>query len=72
LKQGNDIRPTIAVTKAHMRLMEIEKSVKEGRLQVDGKIVLNDVGELAVTKGIYPPLSLINKSPWNQYGISLV
>jgi GTP cyclohydrolase N terminal len=51
LKQGTDIRPTIAVTKAHMRLLEIEKSVKEGRLNVDGKIVLNDMGELAVTKG---------------------
>jgi hypothetical protein len=51
LKQGIDIRPTIAVTKAHMRLLEIEKSVKDGSLKVDGKIVLNDVGELAVTKG---------------------
>jgi len=53
LKQGIDIRPSIAVTKAHMRLLEIEKSVKEGRIQVDGKIVLNDVGELAVTKGLF-------------------
>jgi hypothetical protein len=34
-----------------MRLMEIEQSVKEGRLHVDGKIVLNGGGELAVTKG---------------------
>jgi len=51
LKQGIDIRPTIAVTKAHMRLLEMEQSVKEGRLKVDGKIVLNDDGELAVTKG---------------------
>ena len=51
MKQGIDIRPTIAVTKAHMRLLEFEKSVKDGKLQVDGKIVLNDVGELAVTKG---------------------
>jgi GTP cyclohydrolase N terminal len=51
LKQGIDIRPTIAVTKAHMRLLEFEKSVKDGRIKVDGKIVLNDVGELAVTKG---------------------
>ena len=55
MKQGIDIRPTIAVTRAHMRLMEIEQSVKEGRLAVDGKIVLNDVGELAVTKGIISP-----------------
>jgi GTP cyclohydrolase N terminal len=51
LKQGIDIRPTIAVTRAHMRVPEIEKSVKEGKLNVDGKIVLNEVGELAVTKG---------------------
>ena len=51
MKKGIDIRPSIAVTRAHMRLLEIEKSVKEGRLPVDGKIVLNDVGELAVTKG---------------------
>ena len=51
MAKGIDIRPTIAVTKAHMRLMEIEKSVKDGRLQVDGKIVLNNFGELAVTKG---------------------
>lgn len=57
MKQGIDIRPTIAVTKAHMRLLEIEKSVKDGRIKVDGKIVLNDVGELAVTKGtrLLPP-----------------
>ena len=54
MKQGIDIRPTIAVTKAHMRLLEIEKLVKDGRLKVDGKIVLNEVGELAVTKGIIP------------------
>jgi GTP cyclohydrolase N terminal len=52
LKQGIDIRPTIAVTRAHMHLLEIEKSVKDGKLQVDGKIVLNDAGELAVTKGL--------------------
>ena len=51
MKQGIDIRPTIAVTKAHMRLLEIEKSVKDGTIKVDGKIVLNEVGELAVTKG---------------------
>lgn len=36
-----------------MRLLEIEKSVKEGKMKVDGKIVLNEVGELAVTKGTH-------------------
>ena len=58
MKQGIDIRPSIAVTRAHMRLLEIEKSVKDGRLKVDGKIVLNEGGELAVTKGtLLPPPS---------------
>jgi GTP cyclohydrolase N terminal len=52
LKHGYDIRPTIAVTKAHMRLLEMEQSVRDGRLKVDGNIVLNEDGELAVTKGI--------------------
>jgi len=45
-----------------MRLPEIEKSVQTGKLQIDGKIVLNDVGELAVTKGIALPKSRGNGS----------
>jgi len=32
--------------------MEMEKSVKDGKIKVDGKIVVNAAGELAVTKGI--------------------
>jgi hypothetical protein len=54
--EGLDIRPTIAVTKAHMRLPELEKSVREGRLGVDGTICLNDAGELAVTKVAVEPV----------------
>lgn len=50
------IRPTIAVTKAHMKLPEIEQSVRNGRLQVDGKICLNETGELAVTKFAVEPV----------------
>ncbi|KAL8653523.1 MAG: hypothetical protein Q9210_002045 [Variospora velana] len=45
-----NIRPTIAVTKAHMKLPELEQSVRAGRLVPDGKICLNGTGELAVTK----------------------
>ncbi|KAH7152545.1 GTP cyclohydrolase N terminal-domain-containing protein [Dactylonectria estremocensis] len=52
-----DIRPTIAITKAHMkaRLPELEESVKAGRLVPDGKVCLNDRGELAVTKFAVEP-----------------
>lgn len=51
-----DIRPTIAITKAHMRLPELEDSVRKGRLVPDGKICLNESGELAVTKVAVEPV----------------
>ncbi|KAG5932996.1 Uracil-regulated protein 1 [Claviceps pazoutovae] len=51
-----DLRPTIAVTKAHMRLPELEESVKRGRLVPDGKVCLNELGELAVTKFAVEPV----------------
>lgn len=53
------IRPTIAVTKAHMKLPELESSVQTGRLVPDGKICLNRTGELAVTKFAVEPGKLL-------------
>lgn len=50
------IRPTIAITKAHMKLPELEQSVQAGRLVPDGKICLNSTGELAVTKFAVEPV----------------
>ena len=50
------IRPTIAITKAHMKLPELEQSVQFGRLKPDGKICLSDTGELAVTKFAVEPV----------------
>ena len=55
-KEDIDIRPTIAVTRAHMKLPELETSVKAGRLKPDGKICLNETGELAVTKFAVEPV----------------
>lgn len=51
-----EIRPTIAVTRAHMRIPELEDSVRQGRLVPDGKICMNDFGELAVTKFAVEPV----------------
>ncbi|KAH7007978.1 GTP cyclohydrolase N terminal-domain-containing protein [Ilyonectria destructans] len=51
-----DIRPTIAITKAHMKLPELEESVKAGRLVPDGKVCLNELGEVAVTKFAVEPV----------------
>ncbi len=93
-----DIRPTIAITKAHMKvqtccwwsrdtllttfqLPELEDSVKKGRLFValrsnsypfiywwlsrvpDGKVCLNEMGELAVTKFAVEPVRARKQSP---------
>lgn len=55
-KENLDIRPTIAITKAHMKLPELEQSVRSGRLVPDGKICLNESGELAVTKIAVEPV----------------
>ncbi|KAI1355028.1 GTP cyclohydrolase N terminal-domain-containing protein [Xylaria sp. FL0043] len=55
-KENVDIRPTIAITKAHMKLPELEESVRSGRLVPDGKICLNASGELAVTKFAVEPV----------------
>ena len=54
--QNIDIRPTIAVTKAHMKIPELEQSVRAGRLKPDGKICINAEGELAVTKFAVEPV----------------
>mmetsp|Transcript_6288 Transcript_6288/g.4730 ORF Transcript_6288/g.4730 Transcript_6288/m.4730 type:complete len:440 (-) Transcript_6288:228-1547(-) len=47
--KGYDIRPTIAVTKAHIDFPEIKDALREGRLVADGHILKPD-GQSLVTK----------------------
>jgi GTP cyclohydrolase II len=54
-KKSYDIRPTIAVTKAHIDMPEIRDAVEAGRLHVDGKI-LKTAGEGRVTKAAVEPV----------------
>jgi hypothetical protein len=37
---GIDIRPSISITRAHLKIAELDDAVRLGRLSVDGKIVL--------------------------------
>jgi len=53
--QGYDIRPTIAVTKGHINVPELQEAVTLGRLRVDGTI-LRASGELVVTKAAIEPV----------------
>jgi GTP cyclohydrolase II len=52
--QGYDIRPTIAVTVAQIRLSELEAAIDAGRLQVDGKVLLPGGAAVVVKAALEP------------------
>ena len=39
IEEGLDVRPSIAVTKAHIKLSELDESSRKGTLEIDGKVV---------------------------------
>jgi GTP cyclohydrolase II len=55
LARGYDIRPTIAITQAHINLPEIQAAIASGLLTVDGAIV-KAAGDLYVTKIAIDPV----------------
>jgi GTP cyclohydrolase II len=52
---GVDIRPSIAVTQAHLQILEIKEALQLGRLKPDGKIILEN-GDVKVTKVAIDPV----------------
>ena len=52
---GLDVRPSIAVTKAHIHMPEIREAIDGGRLKVDGSIVNKD-SSVTVTKVAFEPV----------------
>ena len=55
IAQGYDIRPTIAMTKAHIDMPEVRQAMAAGRLQADGRILLAN-GSAVVTKAAVEPV----------------
>lgn len=53
--EGYDIRPTIAVTQAHLQIPEIIDAIQKKRLKPDGKVVLEN-GDIKVTKVALDPV----------------
>jgi GTP cyclohydrolase II len=53
--KGFDIRPTIAITRAHIHIPELREAVTVGRLRVDGTI-LRASGDVVVTKAALEPV----------------
>lgn len=62
-EQGYDIRPTIAVTRAHIGMPELADAIVAGRLEVDGKI-LRPGGSIVVVKAAIEPV-------WSLPGVAL-
>jgi GTP cyclohydrolase II len=54
-EDGTDVRPTIAVTKAHIELAEVQIAMEKGRLVPDGKILLES-GQVNITKAAIEPV----------------
>ncbi len=54
-EKGYDIRPTIAITKAHINMPELQEGVRQNRILIDGNIVKNN-GSLVVTKIAIDPV----------------
>ncbi len=54
-QEGYDIRPTIAITKAHINMPELHEAIDKGRLQVDGRLIKKD-HDLLVTKAAIEPV----------------
>ena len=53
--QGYDIRPTIAVTQAHLQIPELNQAIDAGRLKVDGKFI-KESRDIKVTKIAIEPV----------------
>jgi len=55
LRDGLDIRPTIAITKAHLMLPEVRDAIERGRLEEDGTVIRSG-GEVSVIKAAIDPV----------------
>jgi GTP cyclohydrolase II len=55
IAEGYDIRPTIAMTKAHIDMPEVRDAMAAGRLRADGRILLEN-GSAVVTKAAIEPV----------------
>lgn len=55
LAAGHDVRPSIAITRAHINMPEISAAMAAGRLQPDGD-VLTEAGDVRVVKAAIDPV----------------
>ncbi|MGQ0465334.1 MAG: GTP cyclohydrolase II [Sporichthyaceae bacterium] len=54
LAAGVDVRPTIAVTQAHVHLPEVRDAIDQGRLSPDGRFLLPDASAVVTKVAVEP------------------
>jgi GTP cyclohydrolase II len=54
-EKGYDIRPSIAITKAHINMPELRDAIEAGRIKPDGKLCTAN-GDVVVTKAAIEPV----------------
>ena len=54
LAKGVNIQPSVAVTKAHLQIAEIQEKVKNGEIEIDGEVVRNEHDVLCTKAAIEP------------------
>jgi len=67
--EGFDIRPTISMTMSHLKIPELDQLYREGKLQVDGKIVLK-TPDLPAFPGVDQGIEVCARRPSIRFGIS--
>ncbi|QRK11918.1 GTP cyclohydrolase II [Archangium violaceum] len=55
MDQGMDLRPTIAITRAHINMPELRDAITAGRLKPDGRILCAN-GDVSVVKAAVEPV----------------
>ncbi len=55
IEKGFDVRPSIAITRAHIQLPEVVDAIRQGRVKVDG-LCMKEGGDLVVTKAAIEPV----------------
>ena len=63
IEKGFDVRPSIAITKAHIQLPELVDAIRQGRVQVDNRL-MKEGGDLVVTKAAIEPVWYLPGVAW--------
>lgn len=63
LNDGVDVRPTIAITNAHIQMPELVEAIEKGRLVPDDKLLLKDGRSATSPPSLASPVHAAKRPP---------